>query len=47
MVKITNHKNSHSEISISGFEEGGSVCINELTEEQQSYLCPFGTSDFQ
>ena len=32
-------------ISISGFEEGGVVCINELEETIES-LCPFATEDF-
>lgn len=33
-------------ISISGFEEGGLVCINELEETIESTICPFATEDY-
>ena len=33
-------------ISISGFEEGGKVCINELEESIESTVCPFATEDY-
>ena len=32
-------------ISISGFEEGGVVCINELDDVIESTICPFATED--
>lgn len=51
-VLITKEMSDTSEIlsfrgiSISGFEEGGVVCINELEETIESTVCPFATEDF-
>ena len=51
-VLVTNGMSDTSEIlsfrgiSISGFEEGGVVCINELEETIESTVCPFATEDF-
>jgi hypothetical protein len=33
-------------ISIGGFEEGGRVCIDELSDDLESIICPFATDDF-
>ena len=37
---------SRSGVSINGFEEGGIVCMNELTETVQTLSCPVSTADF-
>lgn len=51
-IRITKEVSNNSEIlsfrgiAINGFEEGGHVCINELSEELESIVCPFATEDF-
>ena len=44
-VSSTTEVLSFRGISISGFEEGGTICIDELEDDLDSIVCPFATSD--